>query len=80
MIYAHVVSFLHIFFSKFEILEQFRFSPESSKNLRTDSLFQNFELLASLENNSGNRTPDRFTMPPLLSFLVDRTAVCILKI
>ena len=62
-----LISFLHNFCSKIEILEQFRFSPESSKNLRTDALFQNCELLASLENNSGNRTPDRFTMPPLRS-------------
>ena len=62
---SRVISFLHNFCSNFENLENFRFSPESSKNLRTDALFQNCELLSSLENNSGNGTPGRFAMGTL---------------
>ena len=62
---SRVISFLHNFCSNFENLGQFRFSPESSKNRRTDALFQNSELLSSLENNSGNGTLARFAMGPL---------------
>ena len=61
-----VISFLHNFHSNFENFRQFRFNPESSKNLRIDALFQNCQLLSSLENTSANRTLARFAMETLL--------------
>ena len=62
---SRVISFLHNFRSKFENFGQSRLFLESSKNLRIDALFQNCQLLSSLENNSGNGTLARFAMATL---------------